>query len=171
MRMKMKMKMFHSDKISDQFFPEFWGLSGAKECKSCRSRKILKNAPTLAIVAVDTAENEPLKIWGWFHSCFNELPSGYRWSAGPGSPRFAPVQTHTRLPQVPSTGPFFLPGLPRYQASEDCWAHAYVPRITTWAKFSTRLRKKRQAMLQSKNQHQNENLCWIIWVSNHTIHH
>ena len=50
--------------------------SGAKECESCRSRKILKNAPTLAIVAVDTAENEPLKIWGWFHSWFNQLPSG-----------------------------------------------------------------------------------------------
>ena len=80
MRMKMKMKMFHSDKISDEFFLKFWGLSGAKECKSCRSRKILKNAPTLAIVAVHTAENEPLKIWGWFHSCFNELPTGH--SAG-----------------------------------------------------------------------------------------
>ena len=26
-------------------------------------RKILKNAPTLAIVAVDTEENEPVKIW------------------------------------------------------------------------------------------------------------
>ena len=38
----------------------FW--SGAKECKSCRSRKILKNAPTLAIVAVDTAENGPSKV-------------------------------------------------------------------------------------------------------------
>ena len=36
--------------------------SGAKECESCRSRKMLKNAPTLAIVAVHTAENEPLKI-------------------------------------------------------------------------------------------------------------
>ena len=39
---------------------QFW--SGAKECKSCRSRKILKNAPTLAIVAVDTAENGPSKV-------------------------------------------------------------------------------------------------------------
>ena len=36
--------------------------SGAKECESCRSRKMLKNAPTLAIVAVDTAENEPSKV-------------------------------------------------------------------------------------------------------------
>ena len=29
-------------------------------CKSCRSRKMLQNAPTLAIVAVHTEENEPL---------------------------------------------------------------------------------------------------------------
>ena len=36
--------------------------SGAKECESCRSRKMLKNAPTLAIVAVHTEENEPPKV-------------------------------------------------------------------------------------------------------------
>ena len=39
------------------------GLSGAKEYKSCRSRKMLENAPTLAIVAVHTEENEPPKVW------------------------------------------------------------------------------------------------------------
>ena len=49
-------------KISDDFLLKFWNLRGAKVCTSCRSRKMLKNAPTLAIVAVDTAENEPLKI-------------------------------------------------------------------------------------------------------------
>ena len=27
----------------------------------------------VAIVAVDTAENEPLKIWGWFHLFFIRL--------------------------------------------------------------------------------------------------
>ena len=37
--------------------------SGAKECESCRSRKMLKNAPTLAIVAVHTSENERLSCW------------------------------------------------------------------------------------------------------------
>ena len=47
--------------------------SGAKMWKSCRFRKIWKNAPFLAIVAVDTAENEPLKVWGLFHSIFNQL--------------------------------------------------------------------------------------------------
>jgi len=35
---------------------------GARECTSCRSRQMLKNAPTLAIVAVDTAENGPSKV-------------------------------------------------------------------------------------------------------------
>ena len=56
-----------------KFLLKFWVQSGAKGWKSCRSRKIWKNAPTLAIVAVDTAENEPLKFWGWFHSCFIRL--------------------------------------------------------------------------------------------------
>ena len=43
----------------------FW--SGAKEYKSSRSRKMLKNAPNLAIRGLDTAENEPPKVsmkWG-----------------------------------------------------------------------------------------------------------
>ena len=40
---------------------KFCVQSGAKLWKSCRSRKIWKNAPFLAIVAVDTAENEPSK--------------------------------------------------------------------------------------------------------------
>ena len=42
-----------------RFFQKFWFQSGAKVCESCRSRKMLKNAPTLAIRGVDTAENEP----------------------------------------------------------------------------------------------------------------
>ena len=58
------MKFVHSAKILDDFLLKFRDLSGAKDCKSCRSRKMLKNAPTLAIVAVHTEENEPLKIWG-----------------------------------------------------------------------------------------------------------
>ena len=44
------------------FLLKFRGLSGAKAKESCRSRKILKNAPLPAILAVDTAENEPLKV-------------------------------------------------------------------------------------------------------------
>ena len=34
---------------------------------------MLKNATTLAIVAVHTAENEPLKIWGDLFSLFSSL--------------------------------------------------------------------------------------------------
>ena len=48
------------------FLLKLWNLSGAKAHKSCRSRKMLKNASFLAIVAVDTAENEPLKKLRWF---------------------------------------------------------------------------------------------------------
>ena len=49
-------------KILASFLLKFWVQSGAKGWKSCRSRKIWKNAPFLAIVAVDTAENEPSKV-------------------------------------------------------------------------------------------------------------
>ena len=41
---------------------EFLGVSVAKANKSCRARKILTNASFLAIVAIDTADNEPLKV-------------------------------------------------------------------------------------------------------------
>ena len=38
-----KMKFhFHSGKILDGLLLKFWDLSGAKECKSCRSRKMLQ---------------------------------------------------------------------------------------------------------------------------------
>ena len=87
-------------KISDDFLLIFWDLRGAKVCKSCRSRKMLKNAPTLAIVAVHTAENEPLKIsLVHFISSITSLPRPRRacrgprtwssrrrrWARGPGS--------------------------------------------------------------------------------------
>ena len=45
-----------------------------RNLQSCRARKMLKNASFLAIVAVDTAENEPLKVWGWFHFIFHSSP-------------------------------------------------------------------------------------------------
>ena len=57
----------------DAFFAEILKSERAKECKSCRSRKMVKNATTLAIVAVHTAENEPLKIWGDLFSLFSSL--------------------------------------------------------------------------------------------------
>ena len=56
--------------------------SGAKECKSCRSRKMLQNEPLVAIVAVDTAENEPLKVWAVSFQFFIPLLNHER-STGP----------------------------------------------------------------------------------------
>ena len=41
------------------FLLNFGDLSGAKDCKSCRSRKMLKNDALVAKFGVDTAENEP----------------------------------------------------------------------------------------------------------------
>ena len=50
------------EKILTRFCKISWIWSGAKECRSCRSRKMLKNAPTLVIRGVDTEENEPSKV-------------------------------------------------------------------------------------------------------------
>ena len=51
-------------KNCDENLLNFSGRSGAKECKSCIAQKdlMLQNAPFLAIVAVDTDENEPPKV-------------------------------------------------------------------------------------------------------------
>ena len=46
----------------DEVLLNFRDWSGAKESKSCRSRKMQQNEYLVAIVAVDTAENEPLKV-------------------------------------------------------------------------------------------------------------
>ena len=56
-------KLFKNDKIVTTFLLKFWNLSGAKVWKSCRSRKSWKNEYLVAIVAVDTAENGPPKVW------------------------------------------------------------------------------------------------------------
>ena len=47
----------------NHFKMNFLGLSGAKVCKSCRSRQELSNEYLLAKIGIDTAENEPLKVW------------------------------------------------------------------------------------------------------------
>jgi hypothetical protein len=41
---------------------EFGAVQRVSNIVLSRSRKMLQNAPTLAIVAVDTAENEPSKV-------------------------------------------------------------------------------------------------------------
>ena len=37
-----------------------WKFSSREECRICRSRKMLKNATTLALGGFDTQENEPI---------------------------------------------------------------------------------------------------------------
>ena len=51
-----------NSKICDENLLNFSGRRGEKESKSCVSRKMLQNASFLAIVAVDTAENEPSEV-------------------------------------------------------------------------------------------------------------
>ena len=48
--------------IFDEILLKYWVLSGAKACKSCRSRQELSNEYLVAKFGVDTAENEPLKV-------------------------------------------------------------------------------------------------------------
>ena len=46
----------------DENFLEYWGLSGAKACKCCRSFQELSNEYFVAKFGVDTEENEPYKV-------------------------------------------------------------------------------------------------------------
>ena len=64
---------FQNHQTCDAFLLKFWSLSGAKVCASCRSRKMLKNAPTFAIVAVHTAWNDLLTVRGDLFSLFSHL--------------------------------------------------------------------------------------------------
>ena len=46
----------------DENFLKYWGLSGAKACKSSRSRQELSNEYFLAKFGVDTEENELYQV-------------------------------------------------------------------------------------------------------------
>ena len=48
--------------IFGKLLQKYLGLSGAKTCKSCRSRQELSNEYFLAKFGVDTEENEPYKV-------------------------------------------------------------------------------------------------------------
>ena len=58
------MSNFENAKKFDENLLKYWGLTGAKACKSCRYRQELSNEYLLAKFGFDTAENEPLKVWG-----------------------------------------------------------------------------------------------------------
>ena len=72
----------------DEIFLKYWGLSGAKACKSCRSRQELSNEYLLANFGVDTEENEPCKVcsFGWkIRERFDIEP--FNWGFTPGYQR------------------------------------------------------------------------------------
>ena len=54
------MSNFENAKKFDENLLKYWGLSGAKACKSCRSRQELSNEYLLAKFGVDTAEDGPV---------------------------------------------------------------------------------------------------------------
>lgn len=49
---------------SDALLINLLALSGAKVCRTCRSRKMLNIESFLANIGFDTADNEPLNVWG-----------------------------------------------------------------------------------------------------------
>ena len=61
------MSNFENAKKIDENLLKYWSLSGAKACKSCRSRQEFSNEHLLAKFGFDAAENEPLKVWFNFH--------------------------------------------------------------------------------------------------------
>ena len=80
-KMKNRKSIFHSRKHVDDFWLTFWMLSGANICKSCGSRQELSNEYLLVKIGVDTAENEPLKIWRKIQFIFHSPP--YSWRSRP----------------------------------------------------------------------------------------
>ena len=64
-QIKSKIKYFFSKILAKffKFFQKIEKFSSREECRICRSQKMLKNAPILAIGGFDTAENEPSKVF------------------------------------------------------------------------------------------------------------
>ena len=56
--------IFHSRKNVDDFWLKFWDWRTVQRSALCRSRRELSNEYLLAKIGVDTAENEPLEVWG-----------------------------------------------------------------------------------------------------------
>ena len=63
----------HPRKKCWRFLAEIFRSERCKVCKSCRSRQELSKEYLLAKIGVDTAENEPLKVWGKFNLIFIRL--------------------------------------------------------------------------------------------------
>ena len=73
----------------DEILLKYWGLSGAKACKSSRSRQELSNEYLLVKIGVNTAENEPLEVyliikpWDLIFTVRRPAPADYRWQSCP----------------------------------------------------------------------------------------
>ena len=56
--------LIQSRKNVDDFWLKFWDWRTVQRSALCRSRRELSNEYLLAKIGVDTAENEPLEVWG-----------------------------------------------------------------------------------------------------------
>ena len=68
-------KLFKTAKIVTRFFWNFaiWAVQRIANLVDLEKSSKMSTEYLVAIVAVHTAENEPLKVWGWFHSFFIRL--------------------------------------------------------------------------------------------------
>ena len=62
--------------LARPFFPHFSPVDSKTVQRSalCRSRRELSNAYLLAKIGVDTAENEPLEVWGKIFNIIHSCP-------------------------------------------------------------------------------------------------
>ena len=109
-------------KINYRKIAKFRRLRSREECKSCRSRKMLQNASLLAIVAVDTEENEPIKNEVWWvrrHFWGASAPPPRRGARARGAAAPRPSGSAARL----SPGPAFdlLESLSSNLANSQVW--------------------------------------------------
>ena len=85
----LKRKVWNAKKFDENLL-NFWMLSGAKACKSCRSRQELSNECLLAKFGFDTAENGPFKVYQKIGNSSKSNSSKHRCS---GCPEFQRLES------------------------------------------------------------------------------
>ena len=66
--------IIQSRKNVDDFWLKFWDWRTVQRSALCRSRRELSNEYLLAKIGVDTAENEPLEVWGKIFNIIHWCP-------------------------------------------------------------------------------------------------
>ena len=143
----------------DENFLKYWGLSGAKACKSCRYRQELSNEYycLLAKFGFDTAENESLKV----HLTFKLRDLLFTYLTLVGTPL---VGTPKKKEKIVGTPPRTRTGPTRKSASTTRSGSARTARLLRSSKLDrARSRLYRSQFLQL-------NTCWKALAEIYTMH-